>query len=106
MKKFLLPVIALISIAIVTIFICIFGANKDITSKEESAEAKLKKKTIETYLGPEDIPMDRYTLTFLIKGTKKSFDVSYDNYQKYEEQEEGILYHKRNKFVRFEKKDK
>lgn len=35
MKKFLLPVIALISIAIVTIFICIFGANKDITSKEE-----------------------------------------------------------------------
>lgn len=78
----------------------------DITSKEESAEAKLIKKTIETYLGPEDIPMDRYTLTFLIKGTKKSFDVSYDNYQKYEEQEEGILYHKRNKFVRFEKKDK
>ena len=35
MKKFLLPVIALISIAIVTIFICIFGANKAITSKEE-----------------------------------------------------------------------
>ena len=78
----------------------------DMISKEEKVEAKLIKKVKETYLGAEDIPMNRYTLIFLIKCTKKSFDVSYDNYQKYEEQEEGILYHKRNKFMRFEKKDK
>ena len=78
----------------------------DIMSKEEKVEAKLIRKTHETYLGPEDIPMERYTLCFMVLNKKKCFDVSYDNYQKYDEDDEGVLVCKRNKFVRFDRKDK
>lgn len=71
----------------------------DAGSPEEEIRTILVDKKIESFFDANNIMHERYVLSFIVQGQKKKFDVSYNDYKKYEVNEKGILVYKRHKFV-------
>lgn len=67
----------------------------------EKIEAKLIKKGIDNTIDTNNIINVNYVLVFKIPMGKKSFFVKYSEYEKFNQNDEGELVFKRNRFVDF-----
>lgn len=67
----------------------------------EKIEAKLIKKGIDNTIDANNIINVNYALVFKTPMGKKSFSVKYSEYEKFNQNDEGELVFKRNRFVDF-----
>lgn len=67
----------------------------------EKIEAKLIKKGIDNTIDANNIINVNYVLVFKTPMSKKSFSVKYSEYEKFNQNDEGELVFKRNRFVDF-----
>lgn len=68
----------------------------------QEVDAVLLEKRIDTRINDDNIINDDYILIFRVNDNKKIFAVSYDYYEKHNENDKGRLVFKRNRFVDFE----
>ena len=67
----------------------------------EKMEAKLIKKGIDNTIDANNVINVNYVLVFKTPMGKKSFSVKYSEYEKFNQNDEGDLVFKRNRFVDF-----
>lgn len=74
----------------------------DAKAPEEKVKAILIKKSIDTFVDSNNVTIKSYIFIFEFDGKIKKFEVDYHIFNEFNENDEGILIYKRNKFVDFE----
>lgn len=74
----------------------------DAKAPKEKVKAILIKKSTNTFLDSNNVIIDSYIFTFEFDDKIKKFEVNYHIFNEFNENDEGILTYKRNKFVDFE----
>ena len=74
----------------------------DAKAPEEKVKAIIIKKSTNTFVDSNTVIINSYIFTFEFDGKIKKFEVNYHIFNEFNENDEGILIYKRNKFVDFE----